>query len=414
MDATTSASDRPLLRRSLDDPAAFQEFYRAHADRVVIFFARRAYDPELALDLTGETFAVALERRAQFRGSTWQEEQGWLFAIARSQLQHYWRRGEVERAALERIGHDPPHATLADIEWVERMADLPRLRSTVRSALECLPDDQAYAVVEPGRRGATVRRPGRRAQRLRAGRAGARVARPARDGGDARRPRARAPAMTGLPPGLEDFGERLRAAAEVANAQDAVSGGAAGPARSRLSVGAAMATAAVGAGAVKLADRGGEDIELDPGTKRSERAPKDPSVAAASATADPEGGPPWVVRVFFERGNACVMAGRLQDGDFGQVQRGEFRRFPASAPGTCAAPGAKGPVMAAQRNGTTSTVVFGVGVDNALVKITFDGATQSVKPVSLGAFLAVFPGGDRDAPIVVRARAGGRAVTQTL
>jgi len=142
-----AASDSPLLRRSLDDPAAFQEFYRAYAERVVVYFARRAYDPELALDLAGETFAVALERRAQFRGSTGQEEQGWLFAIARSQLQHYWRRGEVERAALERIGHDPPHATLADIEWVERVVDLPRLRSTVRSALECLPDDQAYAVV---------------------------------------------------------------------------------------------------------------------------------------------------------------------------------------------------------------------------------------------------------------------------
>ena len=112
-----------------------------------MFFARRTFDPEISLDLTAETFALALERRGQFRGSTWQEEAGWLFAIARSQLQHHWRRGEVERAALARIGVDPPYATAADLEWVERRADLPRLRMTVRGALGALPDDLAVAVV---------------------------------------------------------------------------------------------------------------------------------------------------------------------------------------------------------------------------------------------------------------------------
>ena len=141
------AFDAPLLSRSVDDAGAFHDFYRAYVDRVVVYFARRVFDPEVALDLTGETFALALERRGQFRGSTWQEEQGWLFAIARSQLHQYWRRGEVERAALARIGHDPPEATLADLEWVERKADLPRLRATVRTALGELPDEQAYAVV---------------------------------------------------------------------------------------------------------------------------------------------------------------------------------------------------------------------------------------------------------------------------
>jgi RNA polymerase sigma factor (sigma-70 family) len=136
----------PLLCRTVDDPAAFHAFYRAYVDRVVLFFARRTLDAETALDLTGETFALALERRGQFRGTTRQEEQGWLFAIARSQLVAFWKRGEVERSALARLGCEPPAGTTADIEWVERRADLPSLRATVQTALDELPTDQAYAV----------------------------------------------------------------------------------------------------------------------------------------------------------------------------------------------------------------------------------------------------------------------------
>ena len=136
----------PLLARSVDDPAAFHDFYRAYADRVVVFFARRVLDAETALDLTGETFAIALEKRGQFRGSSRQEEQGWLFAIARNQLLLFWKRGDVERAALQRLSCEPPECTSADLEWVERRADLPLLRATVRTALDGLPQEQAYAV----------------------------------------------------------------------------------------------------------------------------------------------------------------------------------------------------------------------------------------------------------------------------
>jgi RNA polymerase sigma-70 factor (ECF subfamily) len=134
------------LRRSFDDARAFGDFYRAYVERVTVFFARRTLDPETALDLTGETFALALERRRQFRGASALEEQGWLFAIARNQLSLFWKRGAVEREALRRLGCDPPESTDADLEWVERVADLPLLRATVRSALGRLPGDQAYAV----------------------------------------------------------------------------------------------------------------------------------------------------------------------------------------------------------------------------------------------------------------------------
>lgn len=140
------AVDTPLLHLSVDDPAAFHDFYVAYVERVIVFFARRTLDAETALDLTGETFALALERRAQFRGTSSQEEQGWLFAVARNQLALYWKRGRVEQEALRRLGCDPPGSADAELEWVERVADLPLLRSTVRTALGRLPEEQAYAV----------------------------------------------------------------------------------------------------------------------------------------------------------------------------------------------------------------------------------------------------------------------------
>lgn len=136
------------LARSAHDADAFHEFYRDYCERVLVFFTRRTWDAELALDLAAETFAVALERRGQFRGMSVEEEQGWLFAIARSQLTHYWRRGEVERNALARLGLDGPSAMSADIERVEQISDLPRLRAEVRHALNLLPHDQSYAVCQ--------------------------------------------------------------------------------------------------------------------------------------------------------------------------------------------------------------------------------------------------------------------------
>jgi hypothetical protein len=48
--------------------------------------ARRTLDPEVALDLTAETFAEAFEHRHRLRGSTEREALGWLWAIADHQL----------------------------------------------------------------------------------------------------------------------------------------------------------------------------------------------------------------------------------------------------------------------------------------------------------------------------------------
>ena len=44
---------------ALRTPAGFAAAYRTHSRSILIFLARRTYDPETALDLTAETFAQA-------------------------------------------------------------------------------------------------------------------------------------------------------------------------------------------------------------------------------------------------------------------------------------------------------------------------------------------------------------------
>jgi RNA polymerase sigma factor (sigma-70 family) len=136
------------LARSAQDLDAFQEFYVATVQRLVVYFTRRTLNAEVALDLTGETFAIALQRRQQFRGATDAEAEGWLFAIARNQLSHYWRRGVAERKALAQVGMDPPSLGQAELERIEELAGLPELRRRVRQAIAGLSPQTAYAVTQ--------------------------------------------------------------------------------------------------------------------------------------------------------------------------------------------------------------------------------------------------------------------------
>ena len=110
------------------------------------FFARRVVDAEASFDLMSETFATALTQMHQFRGSVPEEEQGWLFAIARSELSHYWRRGAVERTALAKLGVPVPALTSAEIERIEDLAGIAELAPQLAEAMGDLPEDQRQAV----------------------------------------------------------------------------------------------------------------------------------------------------------------------------------------------------------------------------------------------------------------------------
>jgi RNA polymerase sigma factor (sigma-70 family) len=135
-----------LLAQSRQDPDAFAAFYDVYAERILLFLVRRVLDVDTAFDLLSETFATALERRHQFRGSTAEEEQGWLYSIARSELSHYWRDGKVERIALARLGVGVPALSDPEIERIEQLAGITELVPALHDAMASLPEDQRRAV----------------------------------------------------------------------------------------------------------------------------------------------------------------------------------------------------------------------------------------------------------------------------
>jgi RNA polymerase sigma factor (sigma-70 family) len=134
-----AAPDESLLATARAESGAFGAFYRRHEDRVLGYFLARVGDPEVAADLTAETFAAALASAHRFRRRK-EPAAAWLFGIARNNLAMSRRRGRVEARARRRLGMGP--LTLTD-DSVERITALDH---TALSLVDELPDDQQDAV----------------------------------------------------------------------------------------------------------------------------------------------------------------------------------------------------------------------------------------------------------------------------
>ena len=136
---TTAPSDEALLAGP--DPAAFELFYLRHVETLLGFFARRTADPDLAADLTAETFAAALTDRRRYR-----PEKGaavaWLFGIASHKLADAQRRGYAERRARRRMGMERLELHEDDYARIESLAEA----EGTTALLELLAPDQRDAV----------------------------------------------------------------------------------------------------------------------------------------------------------------------------------------------------------------------------------------------------------------------------
>src|SRR3954468_2091081 len=133
-------SDEALLTGR--DPAGFEEFYVRHVETVLGFFARRTRDPELAADLTAETFAAALASRARYRPAAGAAS-AWLYGIAMKKLADAQRRGCAKQRARRRLGMERLDLTDADIARIERLGD----GDAISVLVERLAPDQRHAVV---------------------------------------------------------------------------------------------------------------------------------------------------------------------------------------------------------------------------------------------------------------------------
>jgi RNA polymerase sigma factor (sigma-70 family) len=112
--------------------------YGREARELLVFFARRVFDPEAAVDLVGETFAAAFEDREQFRGRSEPEAVGWLYGIARHRLSGYLRRGSVERKAMSRLGVERRALSDPEYERIEELSVTAELRASVRERMQQL------------------------------------------------------------------------------------------------------------------------------------------------------------------------------------------------------------------------------------------------------------------------------------
>ena len=136
---TPTLSDEELL--ASHELGSFAVFYRAHVDGLLGFFCRRTRDPELAADLTAETFAAALAGRRRFRPEAGSAT-AWLYGIASEQLAFAQRRAAAERRARRRLGMERIELLDADIERINALGEA----TTARVWVERLAPDQRDAI----------------------------------------------------------------------------------------------------------------------------------------------------------------------------------------------------------------------------------------------------------------------------
>jgi RNA polymerase sigma-70 factor (ECF subfamily) len=134
------------FRDRLRSPDGFGSFYERHAAEVLRFFARRLYDPELAFDLTAETFAQALLSVRRLRAKSEDEAVAWLYGVARHQLTNALRRGHAERRALRRLGVELERLGDEQQTRIEELAGLAELRAAVGEELAGLSESERQAV----------------------------------------------------------------------------------------------------------------------------------------------------------------------------------------------------------------------------------------------------------------------------
>jgi RNA polymerase sigma factor (sigma-70 family) len=136
---TTALTDEALLAGG--DPAAFEQFYLRYVETLLGFFSRRTRDPELAADLTAETFAAALAGRRRYRPESGAAS-AWLFGIAMHKLADAQRRGYAERRARRRLGMERLEIDDEDYARIESLAEA----ADARALLEGLAPEQRDAV----------------------------------------------------------------------------------------------------------------------------------------------------------------------------------------------------------------------------------------------------------------------------
>ena len=137
-------TDAQLIRAARDDPDAFAELYRRHA-QIVHAFLRGRLPEHVAGELTAETFAQAALSLRRFRDEKSGSALPWLYGIARNLSRAYYEHEHVERRARERLGM-PLHAYELDLDATTERLDAGRAGPALMAAFDTLPVSQQRAL----------------------------------------------------------------------------------------------------------------------------------------------------------------------------------------------------------------------------------------------------------------------------
>ncbi|MFC7646289.1 RNA polymerase sigma factor [Streptosporangium lutulentum] len=133
---TKGASVLPEHRGLTDivqDPEAFETFYRRHVEAVTRFLARRVPDPHAVADLTAEVFLAVLDSAHTYRPGKGSEI-AWLYGVARNTVLAERRRSAREMRATGRIAG----RRLLEADDISRLEDRIDAESPARRALEAM------------------------------------------------------------------------------------------------------------------------------------------------------------------------------------------------------------------------------------------------------------------------------------
>jgi len=126
--------DGELIRRSLEQPAAFAELYDRH-ERVIFRYAARRVGAFLADDIASETFLVAFTRRRDFTGSD--DARAWLLGIATTLMRQHARM--EARAWRGMLASDLARTDIDQIDAADARLDAKRLTRRLGKTLARLP-----------------------------------------------------------------------------------------------------------------------------------------------------------------------------------------------------------------------------------------------------------------------------------
>jgi RNA polymerase sigma-70 factor (ECF subfamily) len=133
-------------RREDKTKSAFEEVYDGVSRRLLLHLVGRMHDIDAATELWAECWAIAFASWTRCKARSNGEVEAWIFGIARNQLGHYYRTGDIRRRTIEQLQWTTPTVQENEHTELELEANLSALRGVLTKALERLPEMRARAV----------------------------------------------------------------------------------------------------------------------------------------------------------------------------------------------------------------------------------------------------------------------------